>query len=752
MVFVFLLAVFLWACHVSLPPSAKPATADAREFSAERAKAHVEAIAKSPHPMGSPENDQVRAYLISQLEELGFQATVQETDVSHRFGQQVFFGHVHNVVGRLRGEGERAILLMAHYDSIPSSPGANDNAAGVAAILEALRAVREIGYPAHDIIVLFTDGEEAGLLGSYAFVSSHPWVKDVAAAVNFEARGRYGPSLLFETGPGNRDLVSAIANAGRHTIGDSVMNAIYRLQPYQTDLTSFVGKNIPGLNFAYIGDASVYHRDADTLTSVSDSSLQHHGQHALDALRFLSPEHGKTTANVIYFNSVVPTLWVFSIGSALPIALIVLTLCVLLLGIGVRRGILRWRLVANVSGMVLLIPLLVVGAAYLAFSATQPSIVAIEQLGWSFAVFATVLAASIWMAAVILALPKAANCLEISFGVVSFLAVLAVLAAIFAPEMIHLCVFSALGGAAGWALMALIPVPPRLRWVATLTACLIQIPAMVIAFRLAIAVYLLTGGGRPVAVGIALLIVMAACTIPLSLIQETHLRFIKKCSLSIAIMVPLGLAVMLSMPAVEHLLPIQTVTYISDTSTRTAMFAGDSKWARKVALPMGFSAMPSGSLSHLMPDAEKYQLQAFAAPYVAQEGSVFDVRKRQPRGWGGEVTVRLTPARGSRRIIIYLPNVAVETIKINGASIGVSSLSGVGETMLYITAPNERPVSISFKKETAEDILLTIVDEFANIPNVPGSASRVVLPGVSPYFLVSTIHTNSSLVVHQLKV
>lgn len=750
-VLIFLFATLLWTYILSLPPPAKPATADPREFSTERARQHIKAIASTPHPMGSLANERVRTYLISRLEELGFQATVQETDVTHRFGQQVFFGHVHNVVARLRGAGDRAVLLMSHYDSIPTSPGANDNAAGVAAILEALRAVRETGYPAHDIIVLFTDGEEAGLLGAYAFVTSHPWVKDVSVAVNFEARGRYGPSLLFETGPGNRDIVNAIANAGGYTVGDSVMNAIYRLQPYQTDLTAFVGKNIPGLNFAYIGDASVYHRDADTPDSVSDSSLQHHGQHALDALRLLSPDQGETTANVVYFNALISTLWTFPIESVLPISLIALCLCALLLSIGTRRRLLRWRLVTKSAGLALLVPVLTGGVAFLTFSAAQSSIRAIEQLGWSPAVFAVTLAACIWMASAILALPGAASSLETSFGVASAMAVLAVLGALFEPETVHLCVFSALGGVVGWAIIGLVPTTSRFRWTAILAAFLVQIPAMAIAFRLAIVVFFLTGGTRPVAMAIAILFAMAATAVPLSFIQVGHLRLIRKLAMYAAIIIPGGLAAALNMPMIDQALPTQMVTYISDTSTRTAMLAGDSRWARRIATPLGLTPISSSSLEQWLPDADKFALQTFAAPYVAQGGSVLEVRARQPHGQETEINAMLTPARGVRRIIVYLPGIAIETIRVEGAIMGVSNFSEVGETMLYITAPNERPISLSFKRKTTDSTLLTIVDEFATIPNFPGNASHAVLPGINPYFLVPTVHSNSSVVLHRVR-
>jgi Zn-dependent M28 family amino/carboxypeptidase len=65
-------------------------------------------------------------------------------------------------------------LLAAHYDSVPTGLGASDDGAAVAAMLETLRALRAGSPPRNEVMVLLTDGEEAGLLGATAFVDEHP--------------------------------------------------------------------------------------------------------------------------------------------------------------------------------------------------------------------------------------------------------------------------------------------------------------------------------------------------------------------------------------------------------------------------------------------------------------------------------------------------------------------------------------------------------------------------------------------------
>ena len=106
-------------------------------------------------------------------------------------------GTPENVVARLEGtnDGGKAFLLMAHYDSVSTAPGASDDGAGVASMLETLRALKAGPPLKNDVIFLFTDGEERGLLGARAFVDSHPWAEDVGVVLNLEARGNTGPAI-----------------------------------------------------------------------------------------------------------------------------------------------------------------------------------------------------------------------------------------------------------------------------------------------------------------------------------------------------------------------------------------------------------------------------------------------------------------------------------------------------------------------------------------------------------------------------
>lgn len=277
-----MLLVTVWAIWSIRPPRALPASAPDELFSAERALIYVRTIAQTPHPIGSSRQTEVRSYLIDQLKRLGLQPqTYSGIGIASR-GSDINAGKVTDIVGRLPGDANsRAILLMAHYDSTRHAPGAADDGASVAAILESVRAIRASTRLKNDLIVLFTDGEEAGLLGAEAFAHNHPWVNDLGLILNFEARGNRGPSLLFETTAGNSLLIEAVRKACPDAVGSSLFYSLYQLLPNNTDLSVFRHSGIPGLNFAFGNGLEAYHTRLDSAETLSPDSVQHQGSYAL---------------------------------------------------------------------------------------------------------------------------------------------------------------------------------------------------------------------------------------------------------------------------------------------------------------------------------------------------------------------------------------------------------------------------------------------------------------------------------------
>lgn len=172
-------------------------------------------------------------------------------------------------------------MLVAHYDSVAAGPGAGDDAAAVAAVLETVRALRDRPPLRNDLVVLLTDGEEDGLLGAQAFARDDPLRGRPAVFLNWEARGVSGPSLMFQTSPGNAALVAAFAAAAPHPAGDSSMAETYKFLPNDTDLSEFLDVGRPGMNFAFTKGAARYHTPGDSPANLSAASVQHHGSSML---------------------------------------------------------------------------------------------------------------------------------------------------------------------------------------------------------------------------------------------------------------------------------------------------------------------------------------------------------------------------------------------------------------------------------------------------------------------------------------
>ncbi len=337
-----LLAFLAFLSVRSLTPSAVTADTPGTEFSTARALAHVESISAQPHPVGTRAHVEVSDYLLGELAKVGLQPQVQKTTaVNTNWGRPYRAATVQNVLARLAGTANtRAVMLVAHYDSVPNSFGAGDDGAAVAALLETLRALAAGPRLRNDVIVLFSDGEELGMLGAGAFVAEHPWAKDVGLVLNFEGRGTHGPSVMFQTSDGNGRLVGEFAGAAEHPVANSLSSAIYKLLPNDTDFTVFKDAGLAGFNFAFIEGFDAYHSSLDNAQDLDARSLQHHGLQALALTRRFGNINLKGEAgggDAVYFDLWGSSLLHYSQGVAVALAVALTILAAVVIAAGLRR-------------------------------------------------------------------------------------------------------------------------------------------------------------------------------------------------------------------------------------------------------------------------------------------------------------------------------------------------------------------------------------------------------------------------------
>ena len=239
-------------------------------------------------PIGTPENARARQYIVDQLRFFGYDVRVQEIDAQRR--ELGSTAHVSNIIAVKAGPDRTALGLVSHYDSVPEAPGAGDDGIGVAVSLEAARLLAARADRKHTVFVLVTDGEESGLMGARGLTADRTVMQQLAAYINVEATGAAGPAVLFETGPANGWIVKPWGAAAPHPRGASYAIEIYKRLPNDTDFSVFKQRDIPGLNFALVGDSYAYHTARDSADRLTDQALQWTGENtvataiALDAM------------------------------------------------------------------------------------------------------------------------------------------------------------------------------------------------------------------------------------------------------------------------------------------------------------------------------------------------------------------------------------------------------------------------------------------------------------------------------------
>lgn len=378
-----LLAYGLWTI-----PSPKPA--DEAGFSSARVAKDIEVISKEHHSVAHPEERaEVRDYLVERLEGLGAD-TVMLFGYDSLVGPQnkhvVYTFDAVDVLAEfppLKPSDDPTYLMMvAHYDSRYSQPvlkdtvwsyGAADDGYGVGVILETVsQALKQREHWNQGIKVLFTDAEEVGMMGMKAIWENDREVFDnVGFMINIEARGPWGPALLFETCPGNAKVMELYDDAARYPYTYSLTTVVYSFMPNFTDFT-IVKDEIPGLNFSTIADINHYHTDLDNFSNISEKSIQHYGAQVLPvAMEYLKGEQYadrdsfKSEEDTTSFTIPLLGLFNFSKTTYLVINIVLSVLFLLVFVLEILRGRIKVGKTLKKSAVVLLVAVGVLAAGEL---------------------------------------------------------------------------------------------------------------------------------------------------------------------------------------------------------------------------------------------------------------------------------------------------------------------------------------------------------------------------------------------------
>jgi hypothetical protein len=288
------------------PPAAVGIDAPPTEFASGRAVQHLERIAAASSPIGTERHKHVQQYLIAQLEELGLEPQIQAVNVYNPSWRNA--GFVENIAVKILGTNStKAVLLIAHYDTLDQVPGASNPKSGVAAILEVLRILQQEEQLQNDLIVLFADGGETGLLGATAFLGHHPWAEDVGLVINPAARGTSGPVMMTDSTRDNSWTIPEFAEAVARPLANSFNNEINRWLVSDTDFVVFKYAGIPGFQLMYGETERHYQTALDNLDNLDERSLQHLGSYIYQLVKHfgnieIEVEESNVAANYVYFD------------------------------------------------------------------------------------------------------------------------------------------------------------------------------------------------------------------------------------------------------------------------------------------------------------------------------------------------------------------------------------------------------------------------------------------------------------------
>jgi aminopeptidase N len=265
-------------------------------FSKDRMMMTINALA-APKMKGrglaTPELDRVASLIASEMRDAGLEVPPADAEA-------------YNVIGVLRGTkpewSDTSVVVGAHYDHLGMKdgaihPGADDNASGVAVLLELARQMAESGKPSRTVIFAAFTGEESGLLGSKRYVaaqSTWPAGKCIGM-VNLDTVGRLGSGKILVLGSNSADeWIHIVQGAGYVT--NAPVQAVMD-DPGGSDQKSFIEAGVPAVQ-VFTGANADYHQPTDTPDKIDPDGLIKVAAVTREIVAYLAERPGPLTSKL----------------------------------------------------------------------------------------------------------------------------------------------------------------------------------------------------------------------------------------------------------------------------------------------------------------------------------------------------------------------------------------------------------------------------------------------------------------------
>lgn len=243
------------------------------EYEKKAALQYLDKMTQFVRPIGTKGNEETRKFIKKTLKDEGIKVAELNSFVEHsEFGPPLDTGTPSNILATIKGKTDNSILIVGHYDSVPSSNGAGDNGIAVANMLQTAIEQSKEKTPNNNILFLFTDGEEIGLLGAKAFYENHFAEYNIQSVINLEGRGSSGIPFLFETTNQSIGIVKEYAHQSDFAVTSSFFSEAYKLLPFNSDFTVFKNDIQIGFNLAFIEGFGNYHNINDEFENIDHST------------------------------------------------------------------------------------------------------------------------------------------------------------------------------------------------------------------------------------------------------------------------------------------------------------------------------------------------------------------------------------------------------------------------------------------------------------------------------------------------
>jgi hypothetical protein len=708
----------------------------APEFSTDRAMQYLGAIAQRARPIGSAAHDEVRDYIVSQLNALGLKPEIQKAKVV--FDDKSIFlsaATVENIIVRLGGtDNTKAVMLMGHYDSMPNSLGASDDGSAVAAMLEAARALLAGPSLKNDVILLFTDCEEAGMMGARAFVGEHRWAKDVGLALNFDALGTGGPLVLFETGNQNGWVIQEFARAACYPVGNSLANEIYKLTPYGTDLGVFKEAGYSGLNFAYVNRPAHHHALSDSVDNIDRGTIEHIGNYALNLTRHfgdLNLEEVKKP-DAVYFDVFGFALFHYSKKVALGLAAFLVVAFAGVATYGFKRGRLTWR-AAGLGTLAFLSSLIV---APLIIAGVWMAIWLLNGRSAHFnsdVLMAGLVALAIAIVATIyVACEKRITAENLAIGALFWWLILAVFSAVFVPGGSYLFSWPLLAGLVGLAILfsgvrGSVLTRKRLALVFVFST-----PAIILLLPLNYLTYMTLGLQSCAGIMVAVVFMLGPLVPQLKLIPGAK-RWILPAGLA-----TVGLILSVTGSFTSRLFDEQSpkqnsIFYVLNSDNGKAIWVSYDHSADEWTSQFLTATPQRGSLIEYLPTSFA-GFSSAPAPLLSLEGPNATLLSDTAAGETRTARLRISSVRKAPLITVFLATEGpIKSLTIDGKQLSnLNTRVGIN----YFGLPPEG-IEMIIETSASKQIKVRALDQSYELPEVPNSSFKPrpanVVPAITPY-------------------